>query len=129
MNPESALRQLAGLRVVIGLAALIAPRLAGKLFGLDPEANPQSPYLARLFGVRDVALGVGALASTGEARKKWVLIGIGVDATDAVSAGLAGKDGSVSSFTATKLAAPALAAVALGAIAHGASGDYEPSAA
>ena len=123
MNPESALRQLAGLRVVIGLAALIAPRLAGKLFGLDPEANPQSSYLARLFGVRDIALGVGALSTTGEARRKWVLIGIGVDATDAVSAGLAGRDGSVSGFTATKLAAPAVAAVALGALAHGAGDE------
>jgi hypothetical protein len=128
MNRESALRQLAGLRVLVGLLSLCAPRLAGKLFGLDVEGNPQAPFFARLFGVRDIALGVGALASTGEARRSWVLIGIGVDATDAVSAGLAGRDGSVSGVTALKLAAPAVAAVALGAVAHGAGRDYEPPA-
>jgi hypothetical protein len=128
MNPESALRQLAGLRVVIGLLALVAPRLASKIFGLDAAGNPQAPYLARLFGVRDIALGVGALASKGEARRTWVLLGIGVDATDAVSATLAGRDGSVSGVTAAKLAAPAVAAVALGAFAHGAGGEYEQPA-
>jgi hypothetical protein len=128
MNPDSALTQLAGLRVVIGLAALVAPRLASKLFGLDAEANPQAPYLARLFGVRDIALGIGALTSSGEARKKWVTLGIGVDATDAVSATLAGKDGSVSGFTATKLAAPAVAAVALGVFASGGADAEAPAA-
>ena len=129
MNPEFALRQLAGLRVVVGLVSLVAPRFGAKLFGLDPDANPQATFLGRLFGVRDIALGVGALASKGEARRQWVLIGIGVDATDAVSAALAGRDGSVSGGTAVKLAAPAVAAVALGAFAHGAGNDYEPAAA
>lgn len=122
MNSELSLRQLAGLRVLIGLGALVAPGLAGRLFGLDVKGNPQSPYLARLFGARDIALGVGALASSGEERRRWVQIGIAVDAADAVSAVLAGRDGSVSTGTAVKLAAPAVAAVALGAIAHG-SGD------
>jgi len=50
-------KALAGLRIMIGLASWTAPRLAGRIFGLDPEGNPQAPYLARLFGVRDVALG------------------------------------------------------------------------
>lgn len=127
MNPELALRQLAGLRVVIGVGALLAPRLAGRLFGLDVAANPQAPYLARLFGARDVALGVGALASSGEARRRWVEIGVAVDATDAVSAVLAGRDGSVSGGTAIKLAAPAVAAVALGAIARGEGGEVAPA--
>jgi uncharacterized protein DUF4267 len=127
MNPESALRQLAGLRVIIGLAALLAPRLAARLFGLDPDANPQAAYLGRLFGVRDVALGVGALASNGAARRNWVLLGIGVDATDAVSAGLAGRDGSVTTFTAAKLAVPAVAAAALGVVAQGGGSDTGPT--
>src|SRR5688572_3290090 len=123
MNSDSAVTSLAGLRVVIGILALVAPRFAGKLFGLQPEANPQSPYLARLFGIRDVALGLGALSTKGEARRQWVTIGIGVDATDALSAGLAKRDGSVSGFTAAKLAAPALAAVALGAMAASSNGS------
>jgi hypothetical protein len=43
-------------RLSIGVAAWTAPRLAGKLFGLDVAGNPQVPYLPRLFGVRDAAL-------------------------------------------------------------------------
>ena len=56
---ESAINTLAGLRLAIGVASWATPRAAGKLFGLDATANPQAPYLARLFGARDVALALG----------------------------------------------------------------------
>ena len=45
--------------MAVGASAWATPRLAGKAFGLDADDNPQSPYLARLFGIRDIALGVG----------------------------------------------------------------------
>ena len=60
MSEGGALKALIGLRIAIGTASWLTPRVAGKLFGLDAKANPQSPYLARLFGARDIALGVGA---------------------------------------------------------------------
>ena len=68
MSEGGALKALVGLRIGIGVASWATPRVAGKLFGLDAKANPQSPYLARLFGARDIALGVGALSSEGDAR-------------------------------------------------------------
>ena len=58
----------------VGLIVWATPRLAGKLFGLDAQANPQSPYLARLFGVRDLALAWGALGAQGSARRQWLLL-------------------------------------------------------
>jgi hypothetical protein len=61
VNAESAVKALAGLRIVIGVAAWLAPRQSGRGFGLDPGANEQAPYRARLFGARDVALGAGTL--------------------------------------------------------------------
>src|SRR5207245_5660578 len=59
VSAAGTIKGLAGLRVAIGVTAWLFPNLAGRLFGLDPESNPQAPYLARLFGVRDIALGLG----------------------------------------------------------------------
>src|SRR5205085_621975 len=57
--PMDSVTALAGLRASVGLPAWLTPNLAGRLFLLDPDDNPQSPYLARLFGVRDLALAAG----------------------------------------------------------------------
>ena len=54
---------LAASRLAIGVASWTTPRLAGRPFGLDARANPQSPYLARLSGVRDVVLAWGVLGA------------------------------------------------------------------
>src|ERR671917_1893638 len=88
MNESQPLQALAGLRAAIGLCAWLAPRVAGRLFGLDAEDNPQSPYLARLFGARDVALAAGMVLSDGAAHSTWLRIGIACDVADTV-AGLA----------------------------------------
>ena len=117
METEAAVKALSGLRLVIGAAAWLTPRVAGKGFGLDPSANPQSPYLARLFGARDVALGVGTLQATGETQKQWLAIGIGVDAADALAAIAARRAGYLNPISAALVFAPAAAAVALGVVA------------
>src|SRR3954452_22024121 len=114
METESTIKALAGIRLAIGAAAWLAPRAAGKGFGLDPAANPQSPYLGRLFGARDVALGLGTLQATGEARQQWLKIGVGVDAADAVAAIAAGRAGYLHPVSAALVFAPAAAAVVLG---------------
>jgi len=56
MENDQTIKSLATLRVAIGASAWATPRLAGKAFGLDAAGNPQSPYLARLFGIRDIAV-------------------------------------------------------------------------
>ncbi len=114
METEAAVKALSGLRLVIGAAAWLAPRASGKGFGLRPAENPQAPYLGRLFGARDVALGVGTLQATGEARRQWLRIGVGVDAADAVAAIAAGRAGYLNPVAAGMVFAPAAAAVVLG---------------
>ncbi len=79
------LQTFALMRIAVGGAAWIAPRLSARLFGFDPARNPQSAYWARLFGVRDVALGVGALQASGEARRRIVLLTAACDAADLVT--------------------------------------------
>lgn len=102
-------------RVAIGAVALGNPALAGKLFQLDVEANPQLPYLARLFGSREVALGLLTLLSSGKTRRNLVLVGLAVDAADAATGYLGIQDGSVSRTTGLALVGPAVGAMVAGA--------------
>lgn len=110
MNPG---QSLAGLRLVVGIGAYIAPDLTGKAFGLDPAANPQASYTARLFGVRDVALAIGTLAAPAGSRSLWWQVGILCDVADVGAAVLGHRSGRLTTLSA--IAAGGVAAVAVGA--------------
>lgn len=101
-------------RIAVGAVALADPQRAGRLFGLDPTGNRQLPYVTRLFGSREVALGVATLFARGKARRNLVLLGVLVDAADAGTGYLGIQDGSVSKQTGGALVGPALGAVVAG---------------
>jgi hypothetical protein len=114
----SPLRAIAAVRLGLGLGAWLMPRLGGRLFGLDPRGNPQVPYIARLFGARDVALAAGALLSEDEPRRLWLQAGLGCDVADTaagLAAGLRGYLGPVSAalVTGAAVGAGALSVAAL----------------
>ena len=69
---EHLIKALVGLRAAVGAGSFLAPKLTGGLFGLDVDGNPQAPYLARLFGIRDVALAYGIAVTSGEVRTQWL---------------------------------------------------------
>ncbi len=121
MDEPTLVKSMAGLRIAIGVGAWVAPRLTGKVFGLDPAANPQMIFMARLFGIRDVALGVGLLASSGSARQLWWQTGVMCDLADAGAAGLALRDGTLPAHAAVMSGVIALAAAGLGAAGVAAS--------
>lgn len=119
VNRDSAVNALAALRMTVGLASWVTPRVAGKLFGLDAKANPQSPYLARLFGARDIALAYGVLSTKGQAQRQWLVVGVACDGADAL-AGVAGTQGGyLPKLTGVLVTSTALLALATGAIALG----------
>ena len=117
MESDASIRSLSAIRLAVGAGAWLTPRLAGRAFMLDPTGNPQSPYLARLFGIRDVALAYGTQSSTGEARRKWLTAGLACDVADTLAALAGGRAGYLSRTQTVLLAAPAIAATALGAAA------------
>ncbi|MCW2970161.1 MAG: hypothetical protein JWO23_1288 [Solirubrobacterales bacterium] len=117
MRRSATVKALAGLRIAIGVSSWATPRVAGRVFGLDAEANPQAPYLARLFGVRDVALGWGALSSDGEAERRWLLAGLVCDAADALAGIAGGRARYLPPVTSVLVTGTALTAAALGAAA------------
>jgi hypothetical protein len=114
---ESAIKQIGVVRAVVGAAAWIAPRPSGRLFGLDTGANPQAPYLGRLFGARDVALAAGTLTTTGESQDLWVKAGLGCDIADAAAGVAAWRGGYLSPLSGVLVTAAALNGVVLGLIA------------
>jgi len=113
MNPVTG---LALGRVAIGLTALASPGMAAKLFRLDAADNPQLPYMSRMFGSREVALGAITLMAKGKARRKLVALGIAVDGADAFAGIDAMRSGSVSQSVGVGLTVPAIGAVLAGAV-------------
>jgi hypothetical protein len=83
LNPTTT---LPALRVAIGGGAWAAPGVTGKVFGFKNIAsNHEALYMARLFGVRDVALGAGALAAKGADSRLWWQLGVVCDLADAAA--------------------------------------------
>ena len=112
--PIDPLQALVSTRTAIGVSSWVAPGLAGRAFGLDVAGNPQAPYLARLFGVRDIALGVGAQQTTGDARRLWLKLGIACDVADAAAGVISSRDGSLPKVSAALVTATAIVAAGLG---------------
>jgi Domain of unknown function (DUF4267) len=101
-------------RIAVGAVSFANPGLAAKMFGLDLENNPQGPYVARLFGSREIALGAATLLARGTTRRNLVLAGIGVDLADAATGVLGIQDKTVPVRTGVMLIGPALGAVLSG---------------
>jgi hypothetical protein len=104
-------------RISLGATAVANPGLAARIFQLDPVGNPQLPYVTRLFGIREIALGAATLMSRGRARKGMIGLGVLVDAADGATGYLAMRDGTVSRKTAMTLLGPAVGAVGAGLVA------------
>jgi hypothetical protein len=103
-------------RIALGAASFAAPGLALRAMMLDAD-DPQAPFLLRLFGARDVALGVVTLLAAPEARPALVKVGVAVDLSDAAAAGLAARAGALRGLPATLIAGTASGAVVTGLLA------------
>lgn len=117
-------RALLGARTALGVSTLLAPRLAGKAFLLDPAANPQLPLIGRMWGIRNLSLAAGMYAASGANRAQWWRLQPGVDALDFLAIAAEWRRGAVPGPAAGMMAATALAATALGALSV--AGESEP---
>jgi len=103
-------------RIAVGTISLVSPSRAAKLFLLDARANPSLPYVTRMFGSREIAMGGLTLAATGDARERMVRVGIAIDAADAFTGIAAAASGAVSKRAGIVLALMAAGAVATGVV-------------
>jgi hypothetical protein len=104
-------------RIAVGTISLLSPKLAARLFLLDPNTNPQLPYLGRLFGSREIALGVITLAAPDDARRRLVQVGVAVDAADALTGIASVVSGNVPKKTALLLTVAGVASTTTGVLA------------
>ena len=112
MNP---LQQLAYGRIAIGVLSWIAPAFVARVFGIGGPTESHMP--ARLFGARDLALGVGTLTATGETQKKLVQLGVLCDTLDLGAAVVGKREGSLPAAPAALLGVVAAGAAVVGASA------------
>ena len=114
MSGDDYNRLLSGSRVLVGVVSLVAPGRAFLGAGLDPRRNPQLPFMTRMFGVRDLVLGAGALATSGAERRRWLQATVASDAADALAAVAGHRAGYLPTRGAVMLTLTATAATALG---------------
>ena len=108
MSDGQAGRALAMLRIVAGAGAWLTPNLTARILGL-PAGGPLA-FVLRLFGVRDVVLGLGYLNASPDDRNNWLRMGMVADAGDAVAAVVAVRRGAVPARTGIPLALTAVGA-------------------
>jgi hypothetical protein len=111
---EKAVDAIAIGRIAVGAGTWLTPNLSGRLFGLDPDGNPQLPYVGRLFGARDVVLGAGVLRSTKKQKDAWLTAGLACDVADVAAGALAGARGQLPPAAAAMVTATAGAFAAFG---------------
>jgi len=99
-----------------GISTLLAPRIAGKAFFLDPDDNPQLPVIGRMWGIRNLSLAAGMYAATGTNRAQWWRLQPAVDALDFLAIAAEWRRGAIRSPAAALMAGTALGATTLGAL-------------
>ncbi|MBK7167452.1 MAG: hypothetical protein IPH81_19970 [Candidatus Microthrix sp.] len=118
ITPRHARTALVGIRGCVGVGALVAPGATGKLMGIDAEENPAAPYLARLFGARELFMVAPfALGASDDVIDFTLRCGVAVDSVDALAAVAAGVTKSLPTQAAVMAGLVATAAAGLGAFA------------
>ena len=110
---QQAAQSLAVLRIGAGVGAWLMPNLAARIMGMQPGGS--LAFILRLFGVREIIMGVGYLAASPDDRDNWLRMGIVADAADAVAAAAAVRRRAVPARTGVPMTLTALGAVAAGA--------------
>jgi hypothetical protein len=98
------------------MSTLLAPRIAGRAFFLDPDDNPQLPVIGRMWGIRNLSLAAGMYAATGANRARWWRLQVAVDALDFLAIATEWRRGAIAGPPAGLMATTALVATMLGAL-------------
>lgn len=70
-------------RAAMGLVALARPQVIARALGMAYPASAESYALARMFGIRDIALATLTLSADPQVRKAGLRLGVFADSADA----------------------------------------------
>ena len=108
---------LALLRTGAGAVMLVSPQVLPRVLGVDAAARARTAWVVQMLGVREVALGAGALAAQRSAGvRACTAAGTAGDLVDALVVGAAVRRGVVTRSWGSAVAASALAAAAAGLV-------------
>ncbi|MDV3123482.1 hypothetical protein M1247_01015 [Mycobacterium sp. 21AC1] len=79
---QAGLLAMAVARFAGGAASRITPSGTARFFGATAERSPEFDYVVRVCGIRAVALGLGYLSTTGDARRRWQQLALLCDISD-----------------------------------------------
>jgi hypothetical protein len=113
MSNDTAKNTLLGINFGIGFLFLLFPKLAMRLFGIDPEQGEPGAYATRYLGARSILLGA-LLAGEPEGRRALLKLFPLIAATDATANVLAGATGEVPKRSVVMGAITSAVAVAAG---------------
>jgi hypothetical protein len=124
--PVDALATLSALRSLAGAGSWANPGLSWRTFGLGPIQGTQSSTTAassalatRLFGVRDLALGLAVRHPDPSLRRVALQIGVAVDSADVIASVLAVRAGAPkATLVGVSLGAAAFIALGIAALTH-----------
>lgn len=101
-------------RIAAGVLAWLSPSFTARVFGMDADGG-QSHYAWRLFGVRDIVIGIGTLLSSGAQQRAFVTAGLACDVGDGAAGAVAMNRGDFARSAAGAPVTVPVLAVALGA--------------
>ena len=82
---ETGLLAMAVGRFAGGAASRVTPSGTARFFGAAAERSPELDYVVRVCGIRAMALGLGYLSTTGDARRRWQQLALLCDISDTVA--------------------------------------------
>lgn len=87
MDDRQLARNFSLVRIAVGLAFVLMPRLAAKPWLGEAVDSPAFRWMARAFGIRDALIGVGTMIAVDDKKpvRQWLHYGAVSDATDAVA--------------------------------------------
>lgn len=86
IDAARARKVLAGVRLVNGGLALLAPQFVLRRLGTDPDRDPSGIYPLRMFGIRTVLIGADLLLLRGQESRRASRLAVVIHATDTASA-------------------------------------------
>lgn len=109
---------LTAMRVALGVGSVLAPRVVGRVMGLDPKASPVFPLPAKLYGACNLAIAAALVNGDEREQQRWLRYGVAIDMFDVAAVLGGGSRGYLSKRAVVLGSATALKLAILGLLAQ-----------